>query len=93
MSLNFECHITCKAKDAQLVAQLGEEVGWKFSQIDGDPVLGKELFCYLTMHKTKFQSIYVNLQAAQTLLSSNGIEVVRSKIELILYDTKTGVGV
>lgn len=84
----FECHITCNRADADAVKAVAEYVGWKFSQIDGDPVLGKEVFCYLTTHDNHFITMNERMEKAAACLQAVNVHVVRKKIELIIYDTK-----
>lgn len=65
---------------------------WKFSEIDGDPVLGKHKYCYLTAYAyTMRQAKDFIIEARQALIGMN-ITPVREKIEQIMYDTKSGIG-
>lgn len=36
----YECHITIESANKDKTKQAVEVLGWKFSAIDGDPVLG-----------------------------------------------------
>jgi hypothetical protein len=92
--MNYECHITVACKDRHVAAGVAADRTnpWKYSQIDGDPVLGQKVFAYLTKHDTNYVRLYSNMKAAVGALSQQGVGVVREKIELIMYDTKTGVG-
>lgn len=95
MGKGFECHITFDKKFAYHVERvvskdynIGAEFGWKYSQIDGDPVLGKNVFCYLTGHS---DDIKVIREQMETLISHcRGINCppVRAKIEAIIYDER-----
>lgn len=84
----YECHITCSRDDAGKVQAVAKHVGWKFSQIDGDPVLGKEVFCYLTTHDDQYVTMYNRMEKAVACLQAVSVHVVRKKIELTIYDTK-----
>lgn len=91
----YECHITINAESTvQLLwlEALAGDIGWKFSRIDGDPVLGKGVFTYFTRHDTNADRMKSRMQNAVARLSEAGFHVVREKIEHIIYDTKTGIG-
>ena len=90
--MTYECHITCNRDDHSIVQNVGEPAGWKFSKIDGDPLLGQKVFCYLTRHHRDFEALKSLMQAMTSALKIVGVEVVREKIEHIIYDTKTGAG-
>ena len=82
----YEAHITYKAEHrAHLEALLIP--GWKFSAIDGDPVLGKEVYCYLTSYDKDGKNLLARMQRT---VETIGFEAVRQKVEQIVYDTKTG---
>jgi hypothetical protein len=92
--MNYECHITVKREYGPVAAGVAADpiCPWSYSQIDGDPVLGKQAFAYLTKHDTNYIRLYSSMKSTVGALSQQGVEVVREKIELIMYDTKTGVG-
>ena len=89
--MNYECHITLRRADGSKAEEIAKLLHWKYSQIDGDPVLGKEVFAYLTTHSNDMLTIHKRMTTAVDHLRSVGIEVVREKIELIVYDTKAKV--
>lgn len=91
--MTYECHITCHVKDKADVQEIGEDNGWSFSCIDGDPILGAKPFCYLTCHGDAFKVVKARLDHICDLLEDRYIFVIRRKIEHIVYDTKTGVGI
>lgn len=89
----FEAHITF---NSQLYGDFldkiaGPKFGWKYSVIAGDPVLGKDTFCYLSKHDTEPRALYVSMHDVATKLQSVGVAVLRMKIEEVLYDTKTNI--
>jgi hypothetical protein len=85
---NFECHVTCKVPagdDLTKLTTLASKLGWKTSQITGDPLLGTDTFFYFTAHDNN----KTTLATKMTLLSFklNGLSI-REKIEEIVFDTK-----
>lgn len=91
-SPNFEIHITCHVKDAVKVENYIEhDTKWKFSVIDGDPLLGKKPHCYLTGHTITYPFAKDKMEDAVYNLGIRGVEIIRQKIELIVYDSKTGI--
>ncbi len=92
----FECHVTVEKPTEDKLSTLkrfAEELGWKTSQIDGDPVLGEKVYFYFTHHCKNYSVIYSRMLHLLANLRSANIETVRSKIEHIIYDTKTGIGI
>lgn len=91
MERKFEAHITCNRADAdKLRALLVRLAGWKYSSFDADPVMGDKPFAYLTAYDTDPYVLRGRTLMAAGLLSAQGIEVLRQKVEEIVYDTKTG---
>lgn len=90
-SLKFEAHITCKREDSETVEGFADSVDnfWKFSAIDGDPVMGKRPYCYLTGYDTNPLRLLARLQTVSQCLKKQKVEILREKIEQIIYDTKT----
>lgn len=86
--MNYECHITIPRDSADIGETIATELHWKFSKIDGDPVLGKKVFAYLTTHDSDLLRMRERMQTAADALRARGIDVVREKIELIVYDVK-----
>lgn len=91
---DFEVHITMKdnataCEDA--VKRVG--FGWTFSCIDGDPLLGDEVFCYATNHFTRLVDAKTELQHAYRDLLSLGMNIVRTKIEEVVWDQRYKQGV
>lgn len=91
MTQYYECHITIEG-DKAAVEQAVAAVGWKFSAIDGDPSLGEGIKCYATMHYNSRIPVYEiidTVNSAANNLRSRGIKVVREKVELVVYDTRS----
>lgn len=91
--MNVETHITCHINDSGTVEQVGTAVNWKFSKIDGDPLLGAKPHCYLTSHSKSVEDALVEMKRVEYILREASVLVLRSKIELIIYDTASGEGV
>jgi hypothetical protein len=88
----YEAHITMMGERDQ-VQLLVEGLGWKFSCIDGDPVLGAGVKCYAThfMNPRRFtRSEAINdLNIVADKLESMGAIVTRRKIEEVIYDDRS----
>jgi hypothetical protein len=86
----FECHLTFDMKDAETVrAYGGDKRMWKYSQIDGDPVLGAKVFCYLSAHDNDFTSMRTRMDSmTRDLADFAGVSPIRRKIEIIVIDER-----
>lgn len=85
----YECHITIDT--ANSCRRDVEALGWSFSQIAGDPILGKGRYSYATQHfipERTLEYVIQRLQEAVSLLRGAGWLVVREKVELVLHDKK-----
>jgi len=88
----YEAHITCDKQYAREVEQVAEATGWVFSVISGCPILGQGTYCYLTNYnKDNPALLLASMQGVSRGLQDRGVSVLRSKIEHIVYDSKTGV--
>jgi hypothetical protein len=90
MQQHFECHITidAPAQDRAKVMDEVSSIGWKFSAIDGDPLLGAGTKMYATRHYGGDQgSVIENTQAAAEHFRQRGLKVIREKVELIVWDS------
>lgn len=93
----YECHITFLMPGRQ-ADYLEAHTDWKFSRIDGDPVMGAGLKCYLTKHfpasahtshtTAEADKVVVKMGEVANFLKLSGIEVIRQKVELVIFDTK-----
>lgn len=84
----YEAHITFKLEHREKVETCCPP-GWKFSAIDGDPVLGKGVFCYLTSYDSSDSMLLSRMERVCQGFDYLGVKAVRQKIERIVYDTKT----
>lgn len=88
----FEAHITLPKADRDIVAALGGDgAGWKFSEIDGDALMGAKPYCYLTAYDADGLALLARMRVVSHMLRARGVEVLREKVEQIVYDTKTNV--
>lgn len=89
----YECHITLhKPVDTKLARKLftiSKEYNMKTSWITGDPVTGPGKWFYISGYSTSYEELLANMKKAAEQVRNLGIEVVREKIEQIMYDTKT----
>lgn len=97
--MTYEAHITLAVDRttevsrelARTAAAIAEGLGWKSSHIDGDPVLGVGVKSYLTKHAADGQSLLIVMQHTAAILRAAGLDVLRQKVEHVVYDTATGV--
>lgn len=92
--MNYECHITFEDNNyGEAVAKKSVEfyTGWKFSKIDGDPVLGTGTRFYATQNYPKTmrkQEVLLELHKATSRIEMCDFPVIRQKIEVVIFDTK-----
>jgi hypothetical protein len=86
--MKFEAHITCPREESLVVGYFAKD-GWSFSVIDGDPLMGKRAYCYLTAYDTDGRKLLARTRELASALRSYKIDVLREKVEQIIYDTKT----
>jgi hypothetical protein len=88
----YECHITVSKPTSltslSVLKEIGLTYGWKTSSIDGDPLLGEQIFFYFTIHSKSYDDIFSKMEALSVHLHSLEFTVLRKKIEQIVYDTK-----
>jgi DNA repair photolyase len=89
----YEAHLTMDAEHHGKVREIGETFGLAYSQITGCPILGQGTYCYLTDYSLNLEEVKQRIFGIKVLLEHNKIPVLRAKIEHIVFDTKTGVGV
>jgi hypothetical protein len=78
--------------DADVIRPLVEMLKWKFSVIDGDPVLGEGIKCYATRLFNKNlgnEKVLNELLRAASDLERWGVRVLRRKVELVIYDDRS----
>lgn len=94
MKHRYESHITVlkplTTDKAKILFALAEDNQMKCSWITGDPVLGPGKWFYISGYNEDFDTLLMNVQNVARKLKALKFEVVREKIEEILYDTKTG---
>ena len=86
--MTYECHITIAVKDAPQAVKLLERFPW-------EPVtmkLGDSAHFYFLGRDENIITLFGRMTIAAKTLRNAKIGVLREKIELIVYDTKTGVG-
>lgn len=87
----YECHITMLG-DKEQIRRCVEATGWKFSAIDGDPVLGAGVKCYATMfynQRVPEYQVQAAVRVAANELTEAGIQVTRRKVELVIFDDRS----
>lgn len=84
----FECHITGRVKDAEVLELIARANHWKTSEIKRDPVLGDDSYFYLTSHDTDLTRMFDRMNSVSQYMKDAKCEVIREKIEVIIHDTK-----
>lgn len=93
MKQYYEVHITFKtpSKEAAEAFTKKKAPTWTFSAIDGDIILGAGIKCYLTKHfniRTTEDDVLEELNNTAKNIDCMGIDVIRKKIELVVYDER-----
>lgn len=86
--MRFEAHITV---DKVHASRLKEGLdGWMYSA--DDPIMGQKPYCYLTNYSKYVKQLASDMEAiADKLEGEMNIPVLSTKIERIVFDSKTGV--
>jgi hypothetical protein len=89
----YEAHMTFDKQYAKIIESIAEQQGYVFSVISGCPLLGSGTYCYLTDYtKDKPEELRKKMEETERELDRcYVIPTLRSKIEHIVYDSKTGV--
>lgn len=91
MTAYYECHVTMSG-DPNTIEPLVNKTGWKFSAISGDIILGNGIKCYATKHfnnKLCEKAVMNLLQNEAEFLIYSGVNVIRRKIERVIYDDRS----
>lgn len=89
--MNYEAHITFHRDEAPQVQTMASFSRWSFSAIDGDPVLGKGVWCYLTANDDHYDSLLKSLRVSVERAKQHGMHPLRGKIESIEFDERYDV--
>lgn len=88
----YECHVTMLGDKTQIQPNV-ESLGWIFSCIDNDICLGKGIKCYATYHysvsKHSKEDVINYVEEVANALRSVGCNVIRTKVELVIYDSRS----
>jgi hypothetical protein len=87
----YECHVTLLGNATEIRPEV-ENRKWKFSVIDGDPVLGDGIKCYATKlfnRRVAQDTVIKELFLIATELQNNGFNVLRRKVELVIFDDRS----
>lgn len=85
----YEAHITTKNHVPEKIIT---DLGWKYSKIDGDPTFGVGIKCYATkLFNVRHDKsvVLAELHKVADILSTGGYNVIRRKIELVIYDDRS----
>jgi hypothetical protein len=90
----YECHITIEAREPLrgYVRSCVEALGWKFSAIDGDIVMGDGVKMYATRHynaRIPEDEMVLMLMSAADQLRVKGLNITRRKVERVIFDDRS----
>jgi hypothetical protein len=90
----YECHITIEAREPLrgYVRSCVEALGWKFSAIDGDIVMGDGVKMYATRHynaRHSEEAIVAVLMSVADQLQAKGLGITRRKVERVIFDDRS----
>jgi hypothetical protein len=100
----YECHITIEAPNflgeprrtavaRRSIKEVVEEIGWKFSAIEGDIVMGEGVKLYATHHynsKLPADDVVALLKDAAAIIDGRSdAKILRRKVELVIYDDRS----
>lgn len=78
--------------DPSVLRPLVERLKWKFSVIDGDPVMGEGIKCYATRlfnERLGTEAVTNELLTIAAHLHEAGCNVIRRKVEQVLFDDRS----
>jgi hypothetical protein len=87
----FECHVTMLGHATEIRPEV-ERRKWKFSMIDGDPVLGDGIKCYATKlfnRRVGQDKVTEELLTIANELKNLGFTVLRRKVEMVIFDDRS----
>jgi hypothetical protein len=90
----YECHITIEAREPLrgYVRSCVEALGWKFSAIDGDIVMGDGVKMYATRHfnaRLPEDEVVSILMSTANQLNVKGLGITRRKVERVIFDDRS----
>lgn len=91
MKQYYEAHITMLGNPL-ILAPIVAKTGWKFSAIDGDINLGVGIKCYATRQfnlRVGEDTAIKLLHETANQLYKLGAEILRRKIELVIFDDRS----
>lgn len=86
--MKFEIHLTFYFKDAWGVVAIGRQFHWKYSVFEGDPILGKDKYFYLTKYADSKEKALEYIAAIKVELETQCFPLIREKIEEIVHDIR-----
>lgn len=92
MKQYYECHITLQENPSNFneLEIFIKSQKWKFSCIDGDPILGSGLKCYATKHFNANKEIEFVLNELFEMADKLSLKstVLRRKVEMVIFDDR-----
>lgn len=90
----YESHITIERPNNIIAVVLLENIAksnnMKLTYVADDAVLGVGKWYYINGYDTDFNTLLSKVKDVSEQLKTKGFNVIREKIEQIMYDTKTG---
>lgn len=91
--MKFESHITITREigdKMDILKEIALRNNMKLTYVADDAVLGVGKWYYINGYNISFDVLLEQVKLCSKELKSAGFDVIREKIEQILYDTKTG---
>lgn len=87
----YECHITLGLHPKSARVLIEALNNWKYSSIEGDPDLGSGPREYATRRASSnvaLADVVAHMDKIALILNDEGYNVLRSKVELVMYDKR-----
>lgn len=89
--MKYKCRITIPRERGHFAKAHGEMHHWQYSAINGEPTPGNEALAYLKAYENDLLRLRDRMTMMSADLRAAGVEVIREKIELVIFDKSAPV--